>query len=617
MFEIAWLFKILISLFWLVILPGYFAVSFFKDKNFFNKIGSSFAFGFLFFTFFVELGYLFNLKLNFLLISVSFFNTALLTYYFYYKRRYKLKSKKTISFIEFFVLLILIILGFYIALYSGWYPRGDASVHLQSIRNILSSQTIENPVYSMYNRPVIPDHAYDSYYYLLALLCQISGLKLSIVWHYLTPVLAFFLPFVIYSFVKSLTANRKLIIFSLLAFFTISVFFNALQFGSVYDTLIYPNRIYLWFIFPISLGLFYKYLRLSNFKYFLFSILLAFSMIFVHQSGYLFYLLSLGGFFVIAFLKRNQEYKKALSAIFSLLIISLPIIFIKLQYNKDYIDGASQDIWQLKYQFIMLSESLFMFPLFRHPFFELVILSFFVCVVLFFLKNQLISDNKYLVYAIISSITVPILIVYNPLLVPFLGEKISYVALVRMLRLPMYFLLFAYLIFILFSVINNRFKSSKLFPITIFAILSIITYYVVLKKDLKSKNHEILESASIAQKYIKPNTIVLSDKLSSSDIVSFLDVKTVLIQFNGAVDLIDISGENKDVAKILVPKNDNVEEKKSFEAYIEVLEKYKVDYVFINKIKFSSTVNISQLLSFNKNLNLVFEDDIYLIIERN
>jgi len=614
MFETIWIVKIIISLIWYLLLPG--AISsflLFSKEKIHIHLAFSFAFGFCILTFFVEIAYFFRLELSLLNILISSFNTIVLI--FYLKR--KLFRKVFTVTLDFSSLIILIIsiLGFYFSINSGWHIRGDSTIHIQAIRNILTSNIVSHPVYSMINSPIIPDHVYDSYYYLLALISKSSNLKISIIWHYLTPIFSFILPIVVFTFVKSLTVKKELIIFSLISFFTISIFYNNIMYGTVYDALVYPNRIYLWFLLPVSLTLFFFFLEFQNKKFLVLSILIAFSQIFIHQSGFIFYLLLLGGYFALSVFFKKKDYKASLIAIISLPIISLPFLILKLQYNFSYIKGASADVWHKKYGFVYLSDTFYSFDIFRHTSFLLVLFSIvsIVVILVFSIKTGL---NKRFVLLLSSSFLVPVFIIYNPFIVPFLGKIISFVAIGRMLRIPLYFLLCGIMIFLLFKGLNKYLKinSNRLFKSIVVLWLLVISLNIFFNTQYKGFRHELSEIALLSNKYLKGGSILISDLQTSTDVVTFMDVKSVAIQFNGAVDLIDISNERKDITKLMIALKQK-ETIISHSVYMNVLKDYNIDYVILNKNKFKSTINIDSLIYSNYNLKLLFENKNYLIIE--
>ena len=613
MFETIWLYKIFLFIVWYILLPGgILHILLLKKDSFINIIGSAFAFGFVLFTIIVEFGYWFKLSTNNIHYIISAFNIIFLLFLIFKNHRkilgFRFKFKLNIFYLS---ILAISLLGFYISLFSGWYPRGDASVHLQGIRSVLSAKYIIHPTYSMYNSPIIPDHAFEVYYYFVALIIKYSGLQISVVWHYTSPILALFVPFSLVFLLRKITLKTKIISFSLLSFFIISVFFNGLQNGSVYDMLVYPNRIYLWLILPISLGFYFMYLNNPKKKYLILSIVIAFSQIFIHQSGFLFYLLILGGNFVIFLFKKKYSYlKPTFYSIVSLLIISIPILFLKYQYNKDYITGASDKIWHTHYSFYKINEFLFAFPLYKHPFVFTAIISLIIVIIAFFSK-KIFNKNIFYVTLAFSSIIIPAFIVYNPFIVPFLGKIISFVAIGRMLRLPMYFLIFGGVFYFLFKWIVVKYKLNPIssFNINISSLLALTTFFVFTLK-LSGYKHEYLPITEISKKYIKPNSIIISDLLTSSDIVSLMNVKSVGIQFNGAVDLVNSDEERADINSVIISNEENQINSKKIKP---ILDKYNINYIIVNKSKYRLIIESNYLLKDNS-FKLLFDNNDFQII---
>ena len=224
-FQFAWPIELLGWVGWLIVLPGYVIAFFLWEERVdaYARIGTAFALGFTLFAFQSLLGYLMEWSLEALFwLSSSITMTLILIYWI---RRYKRipavsdrYSSKGICWQTGAVLLVVALLGAYISLGSGWHPRGDAAIHLQAIRKMIHQPALTQPIYSLNTKTILWDHAYDAYYPLVAMITYHSGLELTVVWHYLSGVMALLLPFVIYTLLRALHANR-LLIFNRLLFF--------------------------------------------------------------------------------------------------------------------------------------------------------------------------------------------------------------------------------------------------------------------------------------------------------------------------------------------------------------------------------------------------------------
>jgi len=187
---------------WLILLPGYLIAYLIgrKQLDFCERVGASFALGFLDFSFLGLIGYLFSQPLSALfwassLITVLLGLSVLLTRTI---RWFQLTAEDEKSDWKIEIVIISVaLIGALVSFGVGWYPRGDAAIHLQAICKIIGQSAITQPIYSLNTKPVILDHAYDTYYFLIALITRRSGLELTVVWRYLSGILALMLPFVV------------------------------------------------------------------------------------------------------------------------------------------------------------------------------------------------------------------------------------------------------------------------------------------------------------------------------------------------------------------------------------------------------------------------------------
>lgn len=609
-FNIIWLIKILYLLSWYILIPGL-ALNFILNSktSFIEKIGNSFAFGFVVFSILSFCAYFFAWNFKLINVSYYFINLGLILFAFIQNRK-KIKimfsqwNWKNINTV-FLIIISISILGFIISLFSGWYPRGDAAIHLQVIKNILNQGFVTQPFYSLIGNPIMPDHAYDSYYILIALISKYSGMELSVVWHYLSPVLSLLLPFTLYSFLKSLTKDKKLIVFSLIGFYLIAGFYPLLMYGTVYDALVYPNRVYLWLILPISFTFVFKFFEENKILHLLIASIICSSQIFIHQSGFIFFFLLLGGLLCLSFFNKYKliDKKKVIISIITTIIVSLPIILLKFKYNIDYIKESSTEIWHQHYDFYNLNSVFYSFR-YNPPYKIITILS------LLFVVFQLITIKRkkhklFILVAAASFITVN-LIVYNPFIVPFLGKLISYVAIGRMLRLSMYFLVMGLAIYYLYLYLQKitNIKNNKLYRYIIAIMLLIVLSATGIKIYKRHCKHEILAVNQFCP-LLKENSIILSDIQTSTDIIEFANVRSVTMQFNGASDLINIDKEKEDVSRLLTEEISIINAE-------EILDKYSVDYIIIDKEKVMPKINF---IAYEEKFTEIYNDNNYIVIE--
>ncbi len=588
MFDIMWIFKIFIFLFWYIVLPGLF-ISAIKDykKTFIERIGVSFALGYVLFSLIVLFGYLYKLNISYINNTVSIFNLICMLYYI--KSISSLDIHNMVRYIKldcritYIVLITLSISGAYFALNNGWFPRGDASIHMQAIINIIASGNISHPVYSLSNHPIIPDHFFDTYYFLLALISVYTKLEVSVVWHYILPIFSLLIPFSIYAFLKGLTKDKKLIIFSLISFYIISLQFWELTQASAYIYTVYPNHVYLFLILPIGIKYFFDYMKYGNSIYLVMGVLIVVSQIFIHQSGFLFYILISSGILFLSLFKKNTtvNLKRGVVNIIIIVIVALPFIYLKMESNNIFIDIASTDFWIAKYK---LFDGSFPFP---NKYKYIMIYTLFFSLFLFLLKTKFTIKNEFLILTLVSTVSIPYLITYNPLVVPYLAPYISYVPIGRMARTPLYYLALGVHIYIIYSIFQNYFKNSKIiYTIFVYVLVAIAIFLTACNTKHGNFMHNKLDNFYLGKLLNKDSTI-LSDLITSSDIVSFHKANAVVIKFNGT-DIYNIESEKYDIHKV-INVNLNKHELES------ILSKYNVDYVIISKLKFKNYVEFYKI----------------------
>ncbi|HBG71325.1 MAG: hypothetical protein A2W93_01585 [Bacteroidetes bacterium GWF2_43_63] len=581
-FEIGWIMSISALLLWYILLPGMaMQLLFSRDLPLTAKAGNSFTAGFVLFSIIAFAGYQFGF--SFEVIHLIYFIVTplvLLIAFFSWRKRNTKRIGSLMSLIspEVIVVLIAAVGGFFVSLYSGWFPRGDAAIHLQVIRNMMSEGVVCNAYYSLPGNPIIPDHAYDTYYVLLVMISRFSGLELSIVWHYLSPVLSFLIPFVLYSLLHSLSASRSVKIFSLISFFFLSLYYWQIQYGSVFDTMVYPNRVYLWLMLPVAFSMLFTYMNTRKLLNVAGAALSVAAMLLVHQNGFLFFVIIATGVLFINVLSRGfsqQDNKKILTVIGLTILVSAPLLWLKLIPNFNYIHESSSQIWHNHYKFFYLSENLFAFSVKSYYKFGMLLALAATFYLLF--RSRKADANRLMINFVASGFLAAFLIVFNPFVVPWLSDLISYVAIIRMLRMPMYFLMGGLVLSMIYKYLLN--KYPQLFTawkqrLAAVLLVLIFTGSVLLKVSAGTSQHE-LPLVFELKNIIQENSVVLSDPLTSTDIAEFHKIHSLVIQFNGAVDLVDMEDCKRDVDRLL---NDSI----SAGEASAIIGKHDVDFVVVN-----------------------------------
>jgi|GEM_PF-6522871 len=583
-FDIFWLLQISGLLVWFVILPGLLLQQLFFKNDFSSavKTGFAFAVGFVLFSIISFIAYFLSLHYNTIFLVCSIVNGFLLAAYIFrmYKRRL---SNSIINYAkpDWHLILLMVTLSvsvLFISLFSGWFPRGDAAIHLQVIRNMLSGGIVENAYYSLPGNPLIPDHVYDTYYVLLACISYFSGIELSVVWHYMSPLLSALVPFILYGFLKELTGNRKLIAFSLMCFFIISVFYDRIQYGTVFDSMVYPNRVYFWLMLPVAYAFYFRYIVSGKLLFSVSLALIVAVMMLVHQNGFLFFMMTTTAYMLLSLLfsgRKKKEFIRMVTAAGVVLALSVPVLLMKLIPNLDYIASASSQIWHKHYHFFYLSQDLHAFSL-KAYYVKGMILAFLISVFLLFrLKRN--NENRTAVLFAAAGLLSTFLVVFNPLVVPWLSKIISYVAIIRMLRIPAYFLFAGLVIGFLYDLILKKFPHINKNRLNIFLMIGAIgmmIFGVFQKTQSGNPHHEQLAVVRL-QNVIPENSTVLSDSITSTDMAEFMNINALIIRFNGAADLVDQTLIKKDVNRLL---RDTIQ----FGEAEKIVLKYNINYIVVN-----------------------------------
>jgi hypothetical protein len=560
-----------------------------KERDFNQHFGLSFCFGFLQFTIAGYLGYLFQLTFSNLSLIYAIVVVGILVVFILKKGWKKLVVNKSTAF-----LLLFSAAAFLLCLFSGWIYRGDSFVHIQSIRNLMGDGTITQPYYGLVNQNLIPDHMYDTYWLLIGAISNLSSIELTQVWHYLSPALALVLPFSIYTFGRNVFRKHRLGIISVVVFFILAAFYSSLMYGTVFDALVYPNRVYLWLLLPVLIVFTSRYVE-SGIKGSLFTVpVLMLPLLLTHQSGFLLYFAMFGGVAILLIIARKwQDFKRLISCLGLTLLISIPLLIQKMAGNSDYIAKSSSNAWHDHYVFHYVTDDLFAFSMNRY-----FVLGMFVSLalaVLLLIFRKRLKLPEFASFIIAASFVFSLLVVFNPFVVPFLSKVISYVGVVRLFRLPLYFLLGTSLIYILINRFPLLLKAKNIAVIIVFVLLIMQMWQLYSQHDVVHVYPEITEIS----KEIDKNSVVLSDPVTSSDLLVFNQMKVLCIRFNGAVDLVDIDEEKEFVSSVFLKETMGEELQRE-------LKRRNVDYIVQNKIDYPERLEEEYFQNEKETTNFIF-----------
>lgn len=482
-------------------------------------------------------------------------------------------SKKQKPFINnpwFLFISISGLLCFCASLCSGWSPRGDAAIHIQAVQNMAYDGYFTHPYYSLIPKSIITDHCYDIYYPILALIYKLTQVSLPKIWHYLGGSFSLVVPFSIYTFSFRLTKNHLFSCITIIGFFVVSLFFSEVMYGSSIDYMQYPNRIYFWFVLPHLIWLTFEFVETKNKLIAIILSLLLMTMIFLHQEGFVMYFVIMFLVAIITLFKGQYDGVKIPVVLTCLFLLSIPFLILKQHGNIAFIGLTNTKIWQAHYHIVYYSDKFFAFP--YQNYYTPIVVS--MCMMtlagLFHYKNTGLDPKvKYLITA---SFLVPIVFVFNPVVVPFLSKYGSFVLVNRLMRAPLFFLsasVFLYLVY-------QNFSESRLRYVLIAFVCCLFIFKIYRLYASFGIKHQDLSIIEILN-FIPKNSRIASDPLTSADLAMYRKTQHLTMKFNGAIDLVDIKKEKEIYSHVLVDTNIN--------AQLKFYQEKGIDFIVLNNLK--------------------------------
>ena len=545
------------------ILPGFIINLLFKKKvKLHEALGLSIPLSFFFYLPISFVGYCFELKITTLLLTSVAFLFALIAFLF------RIKCRVSIELIPTIVLSLFGLLFYLISLCSGWYPQGDAAIHIQAIRNMMFDGYVSQPYYALIKKELISDHGYDIYYVLISIISKFSKIELTFVWHYIGPIFSSILPFSIFTFGVELTKNVKFGYILITSFIIVSLYFSESMFGGYFDVAQYPNRIYLWFSLIHLYNFSFNYYEFPSKKNFILILVFLIPLIFIHQEGIAIFFLVFFIFCFIHSVKFGLDPSKSLwFLIIALGCISTPFLFLKSHGNLKFIALTNTEIWKEHYRIVEYTNSLFAFPMDNYN--TLNLQAFFILtlsVLIYSYKKDISYRVKYL---LLASFLVPILFVLNPLTVPILSKYGSFVLVNRLQRAPLLFLSLG--VFLYFT--NLKFKYFHyIILIAVIIVTSLSTQKLYFNNGIRHKDLRIVEALHL----IPENSNIIADPQTSIDIAMYKKTNHSTFKFNGAVDLVNLEKEKTVFTTLL---------KDSFSLdTITYLKENKINFIITNNL---------------------------------
>jgi len=467
--------------------------------------------------------------------------------------------------------------GFLLSLLSGWSPRGDTSVHLQSINNLMADGIVSEARYSLVGHPVIPDQLFSSLHVLVALISTTFGVAPDVAWHYLSPLIAIFVPASVLLLLAPLTADKNLKLFTLTAFMVISFLFSLLMHGTVYDALILPNRFYVWIIVPAALYFLFRFYSSGQSVDFVGFGAATATFFTVHQEGFIWMNVFCVGAVALSCLMRwtptRLPLRRTVSALILLEIVAVPFLIWKRESNALFIEKASVADWFGHYKIWILNDNIYAFNILERGAYAAptIFFSIFVIVYLGMIwRSSAKTVNGTELFALATAISfMPLALIYNPLLFPVAMDVVSAVTMNRMLRIPLFHFAAGLFIFVLMAQLARGRDFSRYYAGICSLVLLGAFALAIDRLGAPTLHHETLWAKEI-RNLLTHEDVVLADRLASSDVASMTFASVLNIRFNGVIDLLDQQAQRTAVSAFF--KGDS-------KAARGIVEQYRVSYV--------------------------------------
>jgi hypothetical protein len=445
--------------------------------------------------------------------------------------------------------------GFGLSLLSGWFPRGDASVHLQSINNLVQEGRVAGARYSLVGQPEIPDQVFNAHHVLLALISRSFGLSPDIAWHYFSPVLAVFVPSTVLLMISAVTEDHRLQIFTLTSFMVLALLFPLLMQGAVFDALVYPNRIYLWVVIPSAVYFLFKYYESGSRGALMLIAAHVVTIFAVHVEGFLWLVVVTCGIAALAIPLRQTRIhvpvSRSVPALLTVLLSGAPFLIWRAESNAAFIDKVADPVWLVHYSAWRVTDHFYALNPARLGWYSVVAgvlaagsLAAYTAVN-FFGRTLLAGERKFILLLAVSFL--PFLLIFNPILFPVAMDVVGSVPLNRMQRIPLYYFAIGAVFFVLCS-IGRRFFDLRVNYIATCSLMVVGAFFISVAKLPEPSADHITPWPKAFLPLLGRDSLVLADPVTSSDVASMTPAAVLSIRFNGAVELIDLSEEKEAIS---------------------------------------------------------------------
>lgn len=555
----------------ILLLPGYLLLSLFFNKlNAFLLLPLTFVFGLILLVLSALPTYFFSMNFSSSIVIILAYS-LLLALISLRRRRFILKIEFPKDFIS-YTLLVLVIGAAVMMIWISPNIDGDALFHLGQIRK-LAENTPVSPTEAFFPIDKInPAYGYNLWYFVIALIANISGTDVTVVWSHLVPILVPISVLSLYAFAIGLFKDQlPALTAAVIYVFILGYLGNAWEFRLAP----YPDQIARHLILFVSLYLFLKFIHSKNTEkriYFFFTVLSAALLTMVHLFSWVHFLLALGAFGIISLrLLPFRYFRNSLMVILATLVLSAPYLFFKLQNSSSVLGTVD-----LKKDALVLFDKFFIInPWSSGPLF---LISLFALIYLVFIYRKNLKNHIWLVFTL-SSAFIGILILYNPIGAPVTAKLISYTYMHRLGNL-LYkeVILAAFLFFIVFSVIG-KVKIDKGLRTILILVITFIIIITPIEFNGRKTEDRYLKSTNDLTTYIQENlpknSVFAADLWTSYNIPAYTNNYIVATYPSHMTANVHKPSRLEDLKIIFSPETTLKESK-------EILIKYDVSFVVVN-----------------------------------
>jgi len=476
---------------------------------------------------------------------------------------------------------------------------------------------------------------------ILGILAKISRVGPERVYPVICSIVAVLSVFTIYTFTKFIIKDSRLCAISACFYIVytclaqpplIKNFFEIIYTGFAG----YPGEMLGFILYPVLVILLTKYILDGEKAYLYSSVLMAFPLITVHAQFFLYLAILIGALFLACLFKRpvKKYIGRFLSVSLPLILLSLLLYAVKHTSNIHLADHwfvvPFNDPYIVKHDYLVFNRHLYMLNIFnlldKHR--MIFIFSYASLFILLtpVLKKFVKTENLFMVSAVILA---PLLLIYNPLLVPVLVKAITWVLPRRINyfnnEMLFYTLLFAFvaLLFELLTLLLGRLYKKKILVVHESCTVVLVIILVLGLYGNKHVKDSFWSAVSSKENYLDitaiPNDslyIFLNTKLPKESIVCSDYDTSYLVGAYTSHFVVSVDKARMGVPEAELDKRsaDNIEIMKLSMQPAELrsyLTRYRVDFLVFNK-KDKGYENWSR---YDKIIHKIFENKDYVVFK--